>query len=227
MNSSELLSKLFKWKKQIQYEGVDFYLRIVGDQTIEDTRQAALLESRKMRKALRDKNSNEYLVHLDPMHDLDDEELMAAIVLAAARDVYRDYTAVTPKPILDPLGDHPSLEEQEQHQEAQQKRDEDYIKHVQEYVESWRQKFMEGLQKAPRDVLERQYAKYRTDAVCEQIFNKTFEDYLVSASVYLDEHYTQRAFTYTEFRELPNEVREVFRDAYTSMNIDPDDLKNS
>jgi len=225
-NNAELLSKLFKWKKHIQYEGVDFYLRIVGDQTIEDTRQAALVESRKARRALRDKASNEYLIHLDPMHDLDDEELMSVIVLMAARDVYRDYTAVTPKQIIEPLQDNPTLEEQEQYQEALETRDKEYIQHVQDYVEQWRVKFMEGLQKAPREILERQYAKYRTDRVCEEVFNRTFEDHLVAASVYTDSEYTKRAFTYDEFRSLPNEVREVFRDAYTSMNIEPDDLKN-
>lgn len=225
--TAELLSRLFKWRKHIQYEGLDFYLRIVGDQVVEDARQIALVESRKTRRALRDPNSNEYLIHLDPMKDFDDDELRAAIVILAARDVIRDYSAITPKRVVEPLKSNPTLEEQEQHQQAIEDRDKEYIEDMERYTEDWRSNFMIGLDKVSREVLERQYSRYRTDRVCETVFNMIFEDYLVAASIYKDADYNERAFTYEEFKGLPNEVKLVFKDAYTSMSLDPEDLKNS
>ncbi len=225
--SSELLAKLFKWKKHIQYEDIDFYLRIVGDQTVEDTRQASLIESRKVRRAMRDPNSNEYLVHIDPMKDLDDDELKSAIIFQAARDVFRDYTATTPKRVIPPLKTNPTLEEQEQYQQALEDRDKDYIEEVQQHVEKWRQRFMEGLDKVPREVLERQYTKYKTDRISEEVFNRTFEDYIVASSIYKDPEYKQRAFTFEEFCSLPNDVKMVFKEAYGTIMLEPDELKKS
>lgn len=223
--SSELLAKLFKWRKHIQYEGIDFYMRIVGDQVVEDTRQMGLVESRKMRRALRDTNSDAYLIHLDPMKDLDDEELKTAIVIMAARDVMRDYTAVTPKRVVDPIKSNPTLEEQEQYQQELEQRDKEYIEDIQRHVEQWREKYMDGLNKLSRELIERQYARLRTDRECETVFNSVFEDYLVAASIYKDEEYKDRAFTFEEFRSLPNDVKMVFKDAYTSIALDPDELK--
>jgi hypothetical protein len=223
---NDLLQKLFKWKKHIQYEDVDFYLRIVGDQVVEDARHYALLESRKMRRDLRNPESDAFLIHLDPMKDLDDDDLKAAIVIIAASDIMRDYTAATPKPITPPLGNNPSLEEQEQHELEKEEAEKEYIENVQAYVEEWRVKFMAQLDRVTRENLEKQYAKYRTDRVCLDVFNRTFEDHLVAGSIYSDENYKERSFTFDEFRSLPNDVREVFRDAYVSMSIDPDTIKN-
>lgn len=223
---NELLQKLFKWKKHIQYEGIDFYIRIVGDQVVDDVRQAAILESRKARRSLRDMNSDLYLLHLDPMKDLEDDELQTAIVLMAARDVFRNYIATTPKRIVPALGSNPSLEDQERYQQELEDRDKEYLEGIEVYTEQWREKFVTTLEGMSRQRLEQMYTRYRTDRVCEDVFNSYFEDALVAASVYSDEEYKTRTFTREEFLQLPNDVKMVFKDAYKSINIESDDLKN-
>lgn len=226
MSTDELMKKLFRWRKEIQFEDVHFYLRIVGDQVVEDARQAALLASRKMRKALRDQDSDMYLLHIDPIKDFTDEELQTTLVILASQDVMTDYVQNTPRPIVAPLPDNPTLEQQEQHQAALEEQEQMYIESMKTYIEDWRQTYAGTLKQRPREFVEKQYARHRTDRVCENVFSQEFQDRLVAASIYSSDTYKTRMFTYEEYRDLPGEVRTVLEDAYKGMVITPDDLKN-
>jgi hypothetical protein len=126
MDTTQLMEKLFKWKGVVDYDGMQFYVRVVSDAVIEDARRFALLESRKLRKALRDTASDDYLIHIDLVHDLSDEDLRLSVINLSSRDVAREYVNLNPKSVLEPLGDYPTQEEQEQYEEAKERREIDY-----------------------------------------------------------------------------------------------------
>lgn len=225
-SNENLLAKLFRWKTTVKISDITFYIRIVGDAIIDAARKESLLASRRLRKLLRDVNSDEYFMYLDAMDDWRREELSAYIQISASKEVMRTYISENPKPQLDPLGDNPSQEDLENHEAAKIERDQQYIKDVQEYVEDWRLKFEADLSKlSPEDLLS-VAKKYRVDEICDELFSKEFEDYVIAASIYTDSGYKNRAFTLQEYKELPSEIKKEFYDAYNNMNVGAEDLKN-
>lgn len=226
INNESLLNKLFRWKKQVEYNGVTFYVRIVGDAVIEDARKYALMESRKFRKKLHDQNSDEYFLFLDPFNDFTDDELNASAQISASRQIMEDYLRNNPKPIMESLGDNPSQEQIEQYEEAKEQRDEDYIKGMQQYVEDWRKNFEDNLSKQSHDALIKLVQRYEIENRCGAVYTDAFETYVVAASVYKDPQYKDRMFTVDDYKSLPTEVKRLLYDTYNTINISTEDLKN-
>lgn len=225
-NMEVLMNKLFKWRSSIEIEGITFYVRVVGDQVIDDARKYALIGSRTLRKELRDPTTDNYLIYLDPLSDLTEEELRTLNTSIAMREIMRDYLSSTPRPIMGPLPTNPSQEQQEEYEAAKEQRENDYIQNMTEYVESWRTEFQAGLEKRDHEFLLRMARKNRTDQVCEELFSSMFEEYVVAQSVYSDDKYKNKTFTLEQFKELPNEVRVKLRNAYNDITISPDQIKN-
>lgn len=225
-NMDTLMAKLFRWKTSIDIEGVTFYIRIVSDQVIDDARKYALLGSRNLRRDLRNVNSDDYLIYLDPLADLDADQLRTLNTSIAMREIMRDYLNNNPRPQLDPLPTNPSQEMQEEHEAARLQREDDYIKGMTEYVENWREDYQEALAARDYDYLLNMARKNRVDQVCEEKFSSMFEEYVVCESVFTDKNYKEKMFTLDQFRELPNDVRVKLRDAYNNISIAPDQVKN-
>jgi hypothetical protein len=225
-NTEALMEKVFKWKKMVEIDDTKFFMRVVSDQVVDDARRTALLESRKLRRSLRDKDSDDHLIYLDPIADLVQEELINLITLAAVRDVMRNYMQTTPRPVAMPLSDNPTQEEQENYEAEKEERDDAYAKDMQQYVESWRKEFVGGLEKKSETELLHLAKRYRTDAVCEDHFQQVFEDHVVSASLYKDEKYKDRAFTVQQFKQLPSSVKTRLVNAYNDLAVSADDVKN-
>lgn len=226
MNTDTLMSKLFKWTTKVEYNGLTFNLRIVGDSVLDDARREALLESRKLRRDLRNFDSTDYLIYLDPLEDLDDSELRDVIVSTAMRDVMRDYLQNTPQAVLPALGDNPSQEDQENYEAEKEERERTYIENMTAHVDQWRVSYEKTLENKDRSLLMAQAKKLRTDTACEQRFTEVFEESVVCASVYADEKHTRRMFTPEQYAELPFELKSLLRNAYNNITIDPDTLKN-
>jgi hypothetical protein len=226
VSNESLMAKLFKWTTITEYNGVKFYQRIVGDSVLDDARREALLAARKLRRSLRDVDSTEYLIYLDPLEDLSDEELKTGIVAMAMRDVMREYMQTTPRPSLDPISDNPTQEEQENYEAAKQERDDTYVNDMTAYVEDWQKGFEKTLEPRDHTALMNLAKKYRVDQACEQEYSDAFEDHVVSASIYTDDKYKTRLFTLEQYKELPSELKLLLRNAYNNITIDPDTLKN-
>lgn len=222
-----LMAKLFRWRKKVEYNGITFYLRVVSDATVEDARKQSLLASRKMRKQLRDDTSDEYLIYLDQYNDLTKEELSAYVQIVASRDVMRDYISNNPRSQLDALPDHPTQEQQEELEAARIQRDLEYVEHMQEAVEAWRVDFEKRLDTMTPETIIKLAKKYRTDELCEGMFNREFESYVVASSIYADDRYTKRMMSVENYRQLPTEVQQILYDAYNTMNVPADEIKNS
>ena len=226
MSIDALMTKLFSWKNHITIEGVDFYLRVVSDHVIDDARREALLAARKLRRTLRDTDSDDYLIYLDPLADLEDDGLRNLIIVVAMREVMREYLNTNPRPIIEPLGDNPTQEEQETYEETKENREGEYLAEMESYVANWRTDFEAGLQKRPRDYLLNMAKANRVDQICEEKFSSVFEDYVVANSIYTDDKYKTRMFTLEQYKELPSDIRLKLRDAYNSLSVSPEQIKN-
>lgn len=227
ITSEQIFSKLFNFKKTVVVHNITFYMRIVPDSVVEDARSKALLEARKMRRALRDPNTTEYLVYLDVLSDFTDEELQNLIAVNASRDVMRQFIQSTPRPVLEPLGDNPTQEQQEEYVAAKDKQEEDYFNELEEYMKAWRETFTAGLEARDRKYWEFMARRFQTDATCEQVFTDFFEDYIVGSSLYTDDKYKTRLFeSPEEYKQLPSDIRQELRTKYQELTVSTDDIKN-
>jgi len=226
INTEALMAKLFRWRTTVEISGTKFYIRVVSDQVVDDARRTALLESRKLRRSVRDSSTDDYLIYIDPLNDLDDDQLRTLITTVSMREIMREYLNTTPRPIITPLGDNPTQEEQEEWEASKEAREAEYLADMTAYVENWQKEFVANLEKRDRPILFSAAQKLRTDQICEDKFTEVFEEQVVAASIYTDDKYKTRMFTIEQYRELPTEVRQQLRDAYNNMSIAPDDIKN-
>lgn len=225
--SEQILSKLFNFKTSFVARGITFHMRIVPDSIVEDARSKALLHARKMRRSLRDPNTEEYLIYLDVLNDFTDDELKNLITVNGSRDVMRRWLQETPKPILDALGDNPTQAEQEEYEAAKETREGEYFDALEQHMQAWRKEFLAGLDKRDRAYWEFMARRYQTDMVCEQEFTEFFEDYVVAHSLYTDDKFKTRLFDDVDaYKELPSEIRDVIRARYQTLTVDTDDVKN-
>lgn len=226
LNTEALMAKLFRWKSHVTIEGIDFYIRVVSDQVIDDARREALLAARKLRRDLRNPDSDDYLIHLDPLADLDTKELQNLVIVVAMREIMRDYLNTNPRPVITPLGDNPTQEEQEEFEAAKESREAEYLADMEAYVANWRTDFEAGLVKRTDEQLLHMARANRIDQVCEERFSAIFEDYVVAASIYTNDTYKTKMFTPEQYKELPSEIRQKLRDAYNNMSVSPEQIKN-
>lgn len=225
--SDQIFSKLFNFKTSFAARGITFYMRVVNDSVVDDARSGALLESRKMRRSLRDPNTTEYLIHLDVINDFTDEELKNLITVNASRDVMREYIQNTPRPQLDPLPTNPTQEQQEEHEAAKNEREEVYWNNLDEHLKQWRDTFMAGLDARDRKYWEFMARRYQTDMICEQVFTEYFEDYVAWNSLYTDDKYKTKVFDSLDaYKQLPADLRAELRAKYNDLTVGADDVKN-
>lgn len=224
--SVELIKKLFTFKKKYTYAGeLDVYVRIPGDQVIDDVRTYALLESRKLRKKLRDINSEEYLIHIDIFNDLSDEELITLCVNFMSRDTIRDFVNSTPKPPLPELPDYPTQEQQEEYTITKTERDTNYNEDLRIYVEEWRKRYSASLTKMKRNDVMQLATRTKVDRVCEEEFSEKYEDGIIVASTFTDEACNDPLVTIEQFQNLPREIKVFLRECYRDLSLSGDDLK--
>jgi hypothetical protein len=226
LNTEALMEKLFNWKTTVEIRGVTIYVRVVSDQSLDDARRNALLESRKLRRSLRDPNSDDYLIYLDPLNDLDDDQLRTIITNVAMRRVMGEYINTNPRPELATLGDYPTQEQQENYEAAKEQREEDYLNAMQEYVAAWQADFLKSLETKDRTYLLNAAKANRVDQVCEEKFSDVFEAHVIASSLYADEKYKNRLLTVEQYNALPTDAKQKLRDAYNSLTIGSDDIKN-
>lgn len=226
METAQLLEKLFKWKKPVTYDDITLYMRIVPDSVIEDARKFALLESRRTRRDLRDSDSDAYLIYLDTITDMENEDLVVALVNNASRDVAREYIQTTPRYELPELGDFPSQEAQEEYEATKIEREADYIKGMEEHIAAWQSGFRTTLEKRNRKQLEDMFKRVRVDRVCEDIFNRVFEDKVISQALYLDKDYKKLAVSYEQYMGFPTEAKTAYKEAYNTLSVGTDEIKN-
>jgi|FLYL01.1.fsa_nt_gi hypothetical protein len=223
--TSELLQKLFSYTDTVEFNGVLLYMRLPSEQEFQDAQKKALLDARRLRKALRDPSTEDFLLYIDPVYDLSKDQLIQELIQLGMRSVIRTYLATTPKPALPKLSDFPSQEEQENYVAAEEERETQYNESLQAYVADWEKNYRASLQQKSIEEIRELYRLAKTDIVCEDRFARQFETYLLVASLYTDPTYTTKAFTVEEFQHVPRAFRDVCLKVYNKLQLSSEDLK--
>lgn len=217
--------KFFNWGKEINVLGQSMYQRVVPQYVIEKARTRALVESRKMRQKLMDENSDEFVAYIAEVYDYDNAVIVEFLAQQAAKEAAEQYIRNTPRPVVPPP-DEDDVASAEQYEEAKQSAEQAYEEDVMKRAESVYKTAQESLAQLERDVLIERYKQFKRDMLCEEVFMREFEDYIVCNSLFVDEKYKKPMFTLEEFKELPARIRDMLKDSYNDLSLSYDDVKN-
>lgn len=234
-----ILSDLFKWKRQIEIKGSDdsvqatVWIRILGDWDLSESYKAARVESAKMRVKIRDEQSDDYLNEVSALETFTDEELRLLIRNTKASDYLTEAFAVLNRgelPSIEEVAaqpDGPTLEEQEKLDKLTKEIDEKYQKDVSDYIEAKSEELYTKLKKLKREELYGEAKKAIQDLIPTRVFSTELADQKAYRATYEDEACKIRAFpNVQEFRNADTAVRTQIIVAYSTLEINPEELKN-
>jgi len=226
------LSRLFRWSKKVDIRVNDkivdtVYIRLVGDVVFQDARKLALKESRTLRAKLRNTESEEYKSNFSDIDFLTKDELVNGI-LVGEMSTFRDEAMMEYKVEEVPeLSDNPSMEEQEEHDEKIDALQSKRIKTLTDAIES-----KADARKKMLDVMENKelislYTRAMCEVRCTDAFTDTFREYQVYMGTFTDKSFKVLAFdSFQDFRESSATLKELLTNAYNSLEISGEDLKN-
>jgi len=115
------ISSLFFYKKPVTITGnkdkeLTVYMRLVGDAELQRARVKALRDSRKLRDALKDKNSDEYLAFIPDISEVEKDRLVELSLVMSLKEISADIAQEIELPFPEEPGSKATLEEQEAYQ---------------------------------------------------------------------------------------------------------------
>ena len=225
------ITRLFFWNKKVEIFDMNersvlsVYMRVVGDNDIQQARAVALRESAKFRQKLKH-DEDTRLAYIPFYEDFTNEELIAAILTLYAPEVTREALREVDIPLPKEPKSDADLEVQEEYRKKvdewpslrRQKIDEYIIKKLEGYEQIYKSYTKEQLASEHERVL--------ISEMCKDKMVSTFRDYSIYLSIFADEKFTKRYFnSYEEFLNLPTAYKEQFVTAYDTLDIDTDELK--
>jgi len=229
------LTNLFKWNTKVELKNTErkvietLYVRLVGDIDYSHAQQCGLIESRKMRKRLKDTSTLDYQ---SLFLDLDEKEvgdLIFGITLAEMGN-FRDLAVEelgTDILKLSELPDNPSLEDRENQLEAEESAESEKITLLRDKMDEKADERREELKKKTVKELRDIYVVSSTNVKCLEIFTVVFREYCVFVGTFRDPKFTQIAFdNFGEFRNASPSLKRQLTDAYLKLELTGDQLKN-
>jgi len=242
------ISDLLRWKseiilkenlaedaKPITKDGkpVKIYMRVVGDEDLQDAYKSARVHSATKRKALRDETSLEFKDQVLPVREATKEDCLELIKVARSQNFQSEAYANTERPddikleeiAVDP--DAPTLEEQEQLDAANAKLEEDFNKAIKEYIETKMTEidaeFADISLENTRSIAELEVSNITSLS----IFLQEVLDAKIVAACYTDKGYTEKAFTdIDDYRSSASIIKEQVSKAYMDLELKTEDVKN-
>lgn len=241
------ISDLLKWRTDItlkDLEGKDIidpttdqpvtlWLRIIGDEDLQETYKKARAASSLRRKSLLDKVSDDYFAAIDPIREGTREELVEIIKAARTSNLAQEAQVNVVRPdeveieavAVDP--DAPTLEEQEKLDAANQKQEDDYNKALGEY-QLTRIAILDAELEAK--TLEELRAMAEDDVitiVAQSAYIGELIDQKLWRAVYLDKTCRERAFDSVEdWRQTDQLIKDQLIERYLKLEQNPDEIKN-
>lgn len=208
------------------------YLRIIGDNDLEEAHRQARIHSAKVRKELQDSTSDMFQDRVLPIMEASREDCIGIIMQYRTSNLDAESRANTVRPELATIdevavdADAPTLEEQEQLDTENDRVDNEYTERLKEYVET-----RTAVIRAELDELsDEEINKIATEEISgvlalAEFFTVLMEQKILRAS-YLDKTYKEKAFSnLEEVRETSPTIRQQLFDAYLELEYDPDKVK--
>ena len=233
------LSNLMRWKSEYTLKSPDgkdlkkVYLRIIGDNDLQESYRLARIASAEKRDKLRDVDSNDFKDQVLSWKDATEDECKALIRAARENNWQTQAFSIVVRPdevkladiALDP--DAPTLEEQEKLDAANIEVDVNYQKALEEFIETKRNELTDELSKLSIEEL-RLLAQAETVVVLPlTVFMNELLDQKVWRAVYEDKDMTEHGFISVEdYRSMLQPLRDQLAGAYLELEQGADDLKN-
>jgi hypothetical protein len=241
------IADLLKWRSQIvlkDHEGkiitddknqpVTVFLRIIGDDDLDASYKAGRIASARLRKALRDPSSDEYLERIDPIKvEEDRDSLIDIIKTSRGSNITSEARSAIDRPELPKIEefavdpDAPTLEEQEKLDAAIEESESGYLQAIGKY-EADRMLVIEAeLKDKSIEELRDIATEEASNIIALSEFLSEILDQKVWRGCYTDKARKERAFdSIQEWRSTDAAIREQLIEAYIKLEQDPDELKN-
>ena len=225
------ISSLFYYRKPVEVitkdaEPVIFYMRLVGDAELQRARVKALRDSRKLRDALKNPESDEHLAFIPSVKDLSREKLVEIILLSKIKEISTKIVDEVNVPFPEELSSDATLEEQEEYQKEIDEYPSKRESLVKEKIVKEAAKAKEELLKKNEDVLKKEYLLSLRNELCEIELTKSFYDHIIFFSLYKEDEYKKPLFkSFEEYLNLPQEIKEQLLEEYRNLELGMDELK--
>ena len=234
MEKRELLEQLFTYTKELpilDHKGEvkeTLWQRLVGDNDLQKARNAGLRYSALMRKQLRNKDSDEYLIYIDSLTDLTKEELVNFILMEVLFEIRGkvERELYVEEPIAPGSGS--TQEEQEAYVKEYDNFNNARIEKLNEKVMQELQELQTTLNARPlaEIVLEAQRAK--ENSLCSNRLQEVYLEMVAYLGTYTDETYSERVFpSYKKFINIAESLKKQVIEGYSALEISSVSLKES
>jgi hypothetical protein len=238
--STKDLAHLFRWSTKVDIKNregnvVDtLFIRLVGDVDYGQAQQYGLLESRKLRKRLRDENTVDNQALFLDLDEKTKDDLVVGILYSEMTS-FRDAAVSELGDELfriPSLPDNPTLEDREKYQEKEEKLAEEKTKKLQALMEKKseerRIKLNELAEKENGvEELRKLFVDSSINFRCLDEYSRAFREYCVFAGTYKDSKFTEKAFdNFEQFRNASSNLKRQIIDAYLELELSGEQLKN-
>ena len=226
------INKLFVWGTEYEItDGSDevlakVFMRILGDADVNKARVYALRRSFELRKKLKDPNSEERLIYIREMDELEEIDLVNYIVAFSMREIANtSHKEVKVKRPTQPKADA-SLEKMEKFQ----KEVDDYSGKLRDAINKYMKDQVDILKKSlegtTKEALYKRYEKLLVEEFCEQEALNAYKEMELYLGCYQDSDYKIKFFeSFEQYENLDSQVKKDFRAAYDKLDVRMDELK--
>lgn len=227
------ISRIFDWGRVYEVISPDsgevvsiVYMKLLGDADLSRARVYALRKSSELRRKLRDENSDERVAYVRNIDEMTEEELVNMLSAFSYREIANTAKkAVKVKKPVAPKSDAP-LEKMEKYQRDVDNYPKKIAEALTEAIQNELEKFKEKLLSQSREENYKLYLKMLVDEFCEREAMDAFKTMQVFLGCYKDDTYKTKYFSsFEEFDNLEPTVKQNFKDAYDSIDIDMSELK--
>lgn len=225
------ISKLFYWGDKFTITGkgntLDVYIRLVGDAELNRARVFALRKSAELRRQLKDVNSEQRLARLPDFTVLDKEALVENTLTFYVREItmkaYEEVEVPEPKA----LKSDATLEQQEKYQSEIDDYPNKLNEAVRKFIEKEVEKERKKLSKRTKEEIVEEYEQVLINRHCENEMVIRMKEMCAFLGSFMDEEYKKPVFdSFEKFDNMPTEIKKQFIEAYSSLEIGTDELKN-
>lgn len=226
------IGKLFQWGRVFEVvtgknevEAL-VYMRILGDADSNKARVYALRKSAELRRNLSTEGTDENVVLIRSIDEMDEKDLINYIGLFSLRDIRNNgFKEVKVSRPVQPKS-NASLAKMEKYQQEI----DEYPEKMQKALEKYMKKELEVLKKSlegkSKEELYKEYKSSLTNDLCEHEALRAYNDMSVYLGCYTDDTYSKRFFgSFDEFDNLDTDLKNKFKAAYQSLEIPQDELK--
>lgn len=226
------ISKLFYWGDKFTITGkgdntLDVYIRLVGDAELNRARVFALRKSAELRRQLKDVNSEQRLARLPDFTVIDKETLVENTLTFYIREItmkaYEEVDVPEPKS----LKSDSTLEQQEKYQTEVDDYPNKLNEAVRKFIEKEVDKERKKLSKRTKEEIVEEYEQVLINRHCENEMIIRMKEMCAFLGSFMDEAYKKPVFdNFEKFDNMPTEIKKQFIEAYSSLEIGTDELKN-